>query len=190
GAGRSVATVPGRPASCLPVGPRSGAGLPRLGGGRAPLAGAGGRLAGGPGGWRLCRASGRGEFPPAMAMNYGSYFETVRAAGLGVFWPSLRDLPRPLGNLTLNWLPAPFFFYAFGAAALGVGAYGIAYLLRRTAIAWMLVPYLAILAVWPFPGDRFIWSILAWLALVWTAGALALLRRCRPLLLPTAVVVA
>src|SRR3989442_7545901 len=122
-----------------------------------------------------------------MAMNYGSYFETVRAAGVGVFWPSLRDLPRPLGNLTLNWLPAPFFYYAFGAAALGVGTYGLGYLLRRTAIAWILVPYLAILAVWPFPGDRFIWSILAWLALVWTAGALALLRRWRLLRLPIAV---
>ena len=138
-------------------------------------------------GWGLWLGRHHGGIDPAMAMNYGSYFETVRAAGLGVFWPSLRDLPRPLGNLTLNWLPAPFFFYAFGAAALGVGAYGIAYLLRRTAIAWMLVLYLAILAVWPFPGDRFIWSILAWLALVWTAGALALLRRWRLLRLPIAV---
>src|SRR2546430_12929632 len=49
----------------------------------------------------------RGGLDPAMAMNYGSYFETVQAAGVGVFWPSLSDLPRPLGNLTLNWLPAP-----------------------------------------------------------------------------------
>ena len=121
--------------------------------------------------------------------NYGSYFETVQAAGVGVFWPSLRDLPRPLGNLTLNWLPASFLYYAFGAAALGVGAYGIGHLLGRTAIAWMLVPYLAILAVWPFPGDRFIWSILAWLALIWTAGALALVRRWRRLRLPLAVLV-
>src|SRR2546429_9273875 len=53
----------------------------------------------------------------------------------------------------------------------------------------MLVPYLAILAVWPFPGDRFIWSILAWLALIWTAGALALVRRWRRLRLPLAVLV-
>src|SRR2546428_8370120 len=53
----------------------------------------------------------------------------------------------------------------------------------------MLVPYLAILAVWPFPGDRFIWSILAWLALIWAAGALALVRRWRLLRLPLAVLV-
>jgi len=140
-------------------------------------------------GWGLWLARHRGGLDPAMVMNYGSYFETVQAAGVGVFWPSLRDLPRPLGNLTLNWLPAPFFYYAFGVAALGVGAYGIGYLLRRTAIAWILLPYLAILAVWPFPGDRFIWSILAWLALIWAAGALALVRRWRLLRLPLAVLV-
>jgi len=138
-------------------------------------------------GWGLWLGRHHGGIDPAMAMNYGSYVETVRAAGVGVFWPSLRDLPRPLGNLTLNWLPAPFFYYAFGAAALGVGTYGLGYLLRRTAIAWILVPYLAILAVWPFPGDRFIWSILAWLALIWTAGAVALVRRWRLLRLPIAV---
>src|SRR2546427_301740 len=62
-------------------------------------------------------------------------------------------------------------------------------LLRRTAIGGMLVPYLLILAVWPFPGDRFIWSILAWLALIWAAGALALVRRWRLLRLPLAVLV-
>src|SRR2546427_10174972 len=53
----------------------------------------------------------------------------------------------------------------------------------------MLFPYLAILAVWPFPGDRFIWSILAWLALIWAAGALALVRRWQLLRLPLAVLV-
>src|SRR3989442_2757138 len=138
-------------------------------------------------GWGLWLGRHHGGIDPAMAMNYGSYVETVRAAGVGVFWPSLRDLPRPLGNLTLNWLPAAFFYDAFGAAALGVGTYRLGYLLRRTAIAWILVPYLAILAVWPFPGDRFIWSILAWLALIWTAGAVALVRRWRLLRLPIAV---
>jgi hypothetical protein len=138
-------------------------------------------------GWGLWLGRHHGGIDPAMAMNYGSYFETVRAAGLGVFWPSLRDLPRPLGNLTLHWLPAPVFDYGFGAAALVVGVYGIAHLLPRSAIAWVLIPYVAILAVWPFPGDRFIWSILPWLALVWTAGALALVRRWRLLRLPLAL---
>src|SRR5207247_1387475 len=51
-------------------------------------------------GWGLWLARHRGGLDPAMAMNYGSYFETVQAAGVGVFWPSLRDLPRPLGDLT------------------------------------------------------------------------------------------
>jgi hypothetical protein len=138
-------------------------------------------------GWGLWVVRHQGGIDPAMAMNYGSYLETVRAAGVGVFWPSLRDLPRPLGDLTLHWLPAPVLTYGFGAPALVVGVYGIAHLLSRTAIAWVLIPYIAILAVWPFPGDRFIWCILPWLALVWTAGALALVRRSRRLHLPVAL---
>src|SRR5437764_556599 len=60
-------------------------------------------------GWGLWVARHRGGIDPGMATNYGSYFEVLKGAGLGVFWPSLRELPRPLGGLTLPWfatLPA------------------------------------------------------------------------------------
>src|SRR3989454_2162100 len=51
-------------------------------------------------GWGLWVVRHRGGIDPGMATNYGSYFEVLQGAGLGVFWASLRELPRPLGDLT------------------------------------------------------------------------------------------
>jgi hypothetical protein len=81
--------------------------------------------------------------------------------------------------LTLGLVAWPALYYAFAAAAIAVGGYGVYLLLRRSSIGWSLVFYLLILAVWPFPSDRFLWAVLPWLGLVWTAGAAALWRRQR-----------
>jgi len=125
-------------------------------------------------GWWVLRH--RGGIDPAMATNYGSYFEVVHQAGLGLFWASLSDLPRPLGALTLSWLPSAL-YYVFGATALTVLLYGLVLLARRSSIGFTLLGYFAILAVWPFPSDRFIWVVLPWLGLAWAAAARDLARR-------------
>ena len=122
-------------------------------------------------GWRGIRA-----VDPALAMNYGSYFETVQQAGLGVFRASARDLPRPLADLVFGGLPAPL-YYLLGAVALAIGLYGLTRIVRRSPIGFTLICYFAILAIWPFPPDRFLWAVLPWLVLVWAAGALALFER-------------
>ena len=121
----------------------------------------------------------RGGIDRALAMNYGSYVETVHQAGLGVFWPATRDLLRPLGNLTLGWLPWAPLYYVCAAAAVAVGGYGLYGLVRRSAVAWTLACYFLILMVWPFPSDRFLWGVLPWLALVWVSGAIAVWRHPR-----------
>src|SRR5438552_2190723 len=136
-------------------------------------------LAGAPGfgaalGWGLWVARHRGGIDPGMATNYGSYFEVLKGAGLGVFWPSLRELPRPLGDLTLSWLPAAALYYAFAVAALAILVYGLALTVRRSSVGLTLLCYLAILAVWPFPVDRFVWAVLPWLGLAWFAAVLPL----------------
>jgi len=127
--------------------------------------------------WWLLRHRGGIDF--ALAMNYGSYVETVHQAGLGVFWPATRDLLRPLGNLTLGWLPWAPLYYVCAAAAVAVGGYGLYGLVRRSAVAWTLACYFLILMVWPFPSDRFLWGVLPWLALVWVSGAIAVRRHPR-----------
>src|SRR5438067_2051184 len=125
-------------------------------------------------GWGLWVARHRGGIDPGMATNYGSYFEVLKGAGLGVFWPSLRELPRPLGDLTLSWLPAAALYYAFAVAALAILVYGLALMVRRSSVGLTLLCYLAILAVWPFPVDRFVWAVLPWLGLAWFAAVLRL----------------
>src|SRR3989454_8585514 len=125
-------------------------------------------------GWGLWGARHRGGIDPGRATNYGSYCEVLKGAGLGVFWPSLRELPRPLGDLTLSWLPAAGLYYAFAVATLAVLLYGLALMVRRSSIGLTLCCYLAILAVWPFPVDRFVWVMLPWLGLTWFAAMLRL----------------
>jgi hypothetical protein len=125
------------------------------------------------GAWVIRHSSG---IDPALAMNYGSYFETVRQAGLGVFRASARDLPRPLADLVFGGLPAPL-YYLLGVVALAIGLYGLTRILPRSPIGFTLICYFSILVLWPFPPDRFLWAVLPWLVLIWVAGALALLER-------------
>jgi hypothetical protein len=128
-----------------------------------------------------------GGIDPALAMNYGSYFETVRQAGLGVFRASARDLPRPLADLVFGGLPAPL-YYLLGVVALVIGLYGLTRILHRSSIGFTLICYFSILVLWPFPPDRFLWAVLPWVVLIWVAGALALLER-QALRVPVLIVV-
>jgi hypothetical protein len=136
-------------------------------------AGAVGAAAAGWGAWVIRHS---GAIDPALAMNYGSYAEPVRQAGLGVFRASARDLPRPLADLVFGGLPTPL-YYLLGTVALAIGLYGLARILPRSPIGLTLIFYFAILALWPFPPDRFLWAVLPWLVLVWVAGALPLFER-------------
>ncbi len=136
-------------------------------------------------GWGLWTVVHRGGIDPALAINYGSYGEVVRQAGVGAFGASAADLSRPLGAITLGWLPSVPLYYLFAAPSLAVGAYGLWVLARRSSAGLALAGYLAILALWPFPPDRFLWALLPWLALAWTAGVVALWRA--PFRAPVAV---
>ena len=128
-------------------------------------------------GWGLWVTAHRTGIDPAIGPDYGSYLETVHDAGVRTFVGSLTDLPRPLSVLTLNWVPATWVYYGLGIPALVVGGWGICVLTRRSLLGWVLIAYLGVLALWPFPPDRFLWAILPWLLLAWVAGAVALWRR-------------
>ncbi len=137
--------------------------------------------------WGVWTAIHHAGIDPAMAINYGSLAEVVKQSGLGAFGSRAPDLARPLGAITLGWLPAKPLFYAFSAAALAVWLYGFWLLLRRSAIGLSLLGYLAILAVWPFYPDRFLWAVLPWMALTGAAGAVACYHRLPRVRLPLAV---
>jgi hypothetical protein len=138
--------------------------------------------------WGLWVVTHERGIDPALGLNYGSYGEILRQTGLAAFGVNASDLPRPLEAIALNWIPLRWLYHLTAAAALGVGLYGLALLTRRSAVGFTLVFYLAILANWPYPPDRFLWAVLPWLALAWAVGALALWRH-RWMRIPVAVLV-
>lgn len=127
-------------------------------------------------GWGIWTVAHRSGIDPALAINYGSYAEVVSQSGLGAFGRMAPDLVRPLGGLTLGWLPVRWLYFLFGLPALAVGLYGFALVVRRSSIGLTLAGYFLILALWPFLVDRFLWAVLPWLALIWGAGAIGLAR--------------
>lgn len=136
--------------------------------------------------WFSWTLTHRGGIDPALAINYGSYGEVLKQTGLGALGGAIADLPRPLLAITLGWLPGvagP----AFGLLAGGIALFGMWIAARRSTIGLALAGYIAILAIWPFPPDRFLWAVLPWIALVFAAGAAELMAR-RWARIPVAVV--
>ncbi len=137
-------------------------------------------------GWGAWIVTHRAAIDPLLGPDYGSYFEIVRSAGVGALGATATDLGRPLGVLALNWTRSRAVYFVCGVPMLGVWVYGLALLARRSAAGLALILYLAILACWPVPPDRFLWALLPWLALAWTCGAVGLWRRAR-LRVPVAI---
>jgi hypothetical protein len=142
-------------------------------------------------GWGLWVLRYQHGIDPALAADYGTYGDIIGQTGLGALGSSTVDLPRPLGVLAFRLVPgmSRVLYLLLGIPALAVGLYGLWLLVRRSAIGFTLVGYLAILAIWPFPPDRFLWAVLPWLALAWAAGACAAWR-VRWLRVPVALVAA
>jgi len=137
--------------------------------------------------WGLWVITHEQRIDPMLRVNYGSYGTIVRQSGLSALGVSAPDLPRPLEAITLGWIPLPWLYNLLATLTLGVGLYGLLLLTRRSAIGFILIFYLLILAIWPYPPDRFLWAVLPWLALAWCIGALALARRWRRLRIPIAL---
>jgi len=122
-------------------------------------------------GWTAWVARHASEIDPLFAADYGSYFSFLRGTGLAALGASFVDLSRPLGVLTLGWIPSRALYYVLGIPALAIGVVGLTGWIRRTAAGVTLIAYLLILACWPVSPDRFLWAVLPWLALAWAAGA-------------------
>jgi len=138
--------------------------------------------------WGLWVVAHTGGVDPAIRPDYGSYLAIFHDAGLRTVAGSVMDLPRPLSVLTLNWVPSLGVYYGLGIPALVVGGFGLCFLARRSAVGWTLILYLGVLALWPYPPDRFLWAILPWLAIAWAAGAVGLWRmRKRVIQVPVAL---
>ena len=127
--------------------------------------------------WGLWVTTHARQIDPALALGYGTYFAHVSQAGLSAVAVNVPDLPRPLEALVFGWIPMRSLYVILATVSLGVGLYGLWLISRRSAIGISLVFYFIILAIWPYPPDRFLWAILPWLALIWAAGLFEIWRR-------------
>ena len=140
--------------------------------------------------WGIWVAIHAGKIDPALALVYGTYGAPLREAGFSAVSGNVRDLSRPLELLAFGWLGIRWLYVLLATVALGVGLYGLYLVTRRSAIGSSLIFYVLILAVWPYPPDRFIWVVLPWLGLTWAAGAAELWRRFPRVRLPLALLAA
>lgn len=127
--------------------------------------------------WSLWVAAHGSEVDAATVANYGTYFDLLRQSGWSWLSPaSLVEVAAPLGVVALP-PPVPLRL-ALAVPALAILAAGIATLVREIApIGWSLVCYLAIVLLWPYGPDRFLWAALPWLAVAFALGVQATLRR-------------
>lgn len=128
--------------------------------------------------WMLWTAAHRGAVDPVLAANYGTYGALLAQGGASWLSPvSLLEFARPLAAVGLpgapTWLVPLLALPALVAMAVGMRAL----LARAPAAAWMLLAYLAIVAVWPYAPDRFVWAALPWLACAFALGVAELLAR-------------
>src|SRR2546430_16503402 len=118
-----------------------------------------------------------------MALDYGSCAEVVQQAGFGATWSTLSPVLRPLGDLFLSWLPLRPLYFLCAALTVAVSLYGLARVMRRSAIGWSLLLYFAILAVWPYASGRVLWIMLPLVVLIGGRGGVGLWRD-RPFRVP------
>src|SRR5260221_7589372 len=86
-------------------------------------------------------------------------------------------MARPLAAITLRPVGAAL-RAGLGLLAVVVLIVGMAELTDRAGSAgWMLWCYVALVAVWPYAPDRFLWGALPWIAIAFATGASALIQR-------------
>ena len=127
--------------------------------------------------WFAWVAAHAHEVDSRIAANYGTYATAARQAGIMGFIAGL-DLRAlgPLGRLTvpaMPWIRVPLSLLLL--AAVGWGASMVAR--RSAALVAALAAYVAIVTVWPFTPDRFMWILVPWAAAFAGLGIVAAYRR-------------
>jgi hypothetical protein len=124
--------------------------------------------------WAVWTAVHHGQVETVLAAGYGTYADLVRQAGWGwVTADAVWDVLRPLGNLAFATIQPAWHWLAGlpALALLGVGGVGLAR--RAPGLAWSMACYAAIVLLWPYAPDRFLWAVLPPLVVMLVMGAVA-----------------
>lgn len=127
--------------------------------------------------WQLWTAAHRAGVPAVLAATYGTYGDFLHQAGWRWISPDLLwDALRPLGYLAFATV-RPAWHPWFGAPALVVLVTGCVALTRRVpALGWSLALYVAVVLLWPYAPDRFLWALLPVLVVALAMGGAAVWR--------------
>ena len=125
--------------------------------------------------WMLWSGMRAGELPPAWAGSYGTYTQMYASSSfqatdvLLIIWLQARTLSAMLADMFT--IPGALVVLA----CLTIGAIR----LTRTHpwLGWGMIGYLALILIWPFTPERFVWGLLPLLALIASDGAATILRR-------------
>ncbi len=128
--------------------------------------------------WAVWLLRHGGAVDPRIASNYGTYAAAMEQAGLPSILAGL-DLRvfAPLARLTLPAVPPVIWLALAGLLAAAVVWGGVAVASRVPVFLTTLGFYLAIVTVWPFAPDRFVWIVLPWLAMLAVVGSMAAWRK-------------
>ncbi len=117
---------------------------------------------------------------PRIASNYGTY---LAAAGQAGFLDILRGIDlrvfAPLARLTLPAVPAWIGLALAGLLMASVVWGAVTVAPRVPALVTTLGVYLAVVTVWPFAPDRFVWIVVPWMVLLAVVGSMAAWRKGR-----------
>jgi hypothetical protein len=124
--------------------------------------------------WSAWTAAHRSGVETVLAASYGTYGDLVRQAGWRWLSPEvLWGVLRPLGYLAFS-VVRPAWHPWFGLPALAVlAAGGVALTRRAPALGWSMVVYLAVVLLWPYAPDRFLWAAVPMLVAALAIGGLA-----------------
>jgi hypothetical protein len=124
--------------------------------------------------WSAWTAAHHSGVETVLAANYGTYGDLLRQAGWRWISPeALWDVLRPLGYVAFATL-RPAWHPLLGLPALVVlAAGGVALTRRAPALGWSMVLYLAVVVLWPYAPDRFLWAMVPMLVVALVMGGVA-----------------
>lgn len=136
--------------------------------------------------WQLFVWRQSGGFPPELEGSYGPYLSWIADGYREGGWPFFRDVvgknlsdgARSVGVVITPWFPGVIRSIATWLALL-LAAMGIAAAARRRStrlLTLALIGYLAVVVLWPFQVDRFLWAVWPLLLLFALDGTRAVVR--------------
>jgi hypothetical protein len=125
--------------------------------------------------WMAYTARHGDAVPGAWAGSYGSYTRMYARGGF-----ALADVASIAGLQLATLLSLAREMFTLGGAVVVIACLAMGLVAVRRAqpwLAWGTLGYVALVLVWPFTPERFLWGLLPLLALMTAAGARAIVAR-------------